>query len=167
MVYDEMEDVGEHRSAMIRFASNLAHGRPIEVHRGSARGWLHVSDAVRAIEVAGRLEQHSVINIGNPEIVPTIELAEMIRAELDADPSLITMTELPPQMTLVKRPTLDRQRTLLDFEPTISLSEGVRRVCARQMACLGQVHSAPPSQPAVKATVPIISPAAVESPVWK
>ena len=41
---------------MIRFAYNLQHGLPIEVHKGSARGWLHVSDAVRAIEAATRVK---------------------------------------------------------------------------------------------------------------
>jgi nucleoside-diphosphate-sugar epimerase len=132
MVYDEMEDVGEHRSAMIRFAFNLAHGRPIEVHRGSARGWLHVSDAVRAIEAAARVERHTVINIGHPEIVPMIELAEMIRMELGADSSLVRTGPLPPQITLVKRPSLERQRMLLGFEPRMPLQEGVRRVCAVQ-----------------------------------
>jgi len=49
MMYDEEEALGDHRSAMIRFAYNLARGRAIEVHEGSARGWLHVSDAVKAI----------------------------------------------------------------------------------------------------------------------
>jgi nucleoside-diphosphate-sugar epimerase len=130
MVYDENETVGEHRSAMIRFVSNLARGRPIEVHRGSARSWLHVSDAVRAIEAAGRVEEYSVINLGHPEVVPMADLAEMIRAELKASPELVVTTELPPKMTLIKRPTLDRQRSLLGFEPTISMAEGVRRVCA-------------------------------------
>jgi nucleoside-diphosphate-sugar epimerase len=132
MVYDEMEDVGEHRSAMIRFASNLAHGRPIEVHRGSARGWLHVSDAVRAFEAAARVGQHTVINVGHPEIVPTIELAQMIRLELGADSSLVRTVPIPPQITPVKRPSLERQRMLLGFEPRMTLQEGVRRVCAVQ-----------------------------------
>ncbi len=36
MIYDENEDFGDHRSAMIRFAHDLARGRPIQVHRGSA-----------------------------------------------------------------------------------------------------------------------------------
>ena len=130
MVYDEHETVGEHRSAMIRFVSNLARGRPIEVHRGSARSWLHVSDIVRGIEAAGRLDHYSVINLGHPELVPMADLAEMIRAELNASPELIVTTELPPKMTLIKRPTLERQRLLLGFEPRISIAEGVRRVCA-------------------------------------
>ena len=45
-------------------------------------------------------------------------------------------------MTLVKRPTLDRQRSLLGFEPEISLAEGVRRVCAYQRTLVNSEHSA-------------------------
>ena len=130
MIYSEHETVGEHRSAMIRFVSNLARGRPIEVHRGSARSWLHVSDAARAIEVAGRLDQYSVINIGHPDVIPMEELAEMLRVALNASPELVVTTDLPAKMTLIKRPTLDRQRTLLRFEPSVSLAEGIRRLCA-------------------------------------
>jgi nucleoside-diphosphate-sugar epimerase len=132
MVYDEREVVGEHRSAMIRFASNLARGRPITVHAGSARAWLHVEDAVRAIEAAGRLTEHTTINIGHSQVVPMRDLAEMMCVELGADRSLVNVTEIPSQMTLSKRPSLERQRTLLGVEPAISLEEGVRRVCAVQ-----------------------------------
>jgi nucleoside-diphosphate-sugar epimerase len=132
MIYDEAEDVGDHRSAMIRFAANLARRRPIEVHRGSARGWLHVSDAVRAVEAASRVPEYATINIGHPHIVPMSVLADLMCHELGADPSLVRTVTLPGQMTLVKRPTLDRQRRLLGFEPLISLKEGVQRVCAVQ-----------------------------------
>jgi nucleoside-diphosphate-sugar epimerase len=132
MIYDEEEDIGEHRSAMIRFAANLARKRSIEVHRGSVRGWLHVLDAVRAIEAASRVPEYMAINIGNPHLLPIPELAEMIRAELGADPSLVKSIDLPSQMTLVKRLTLDRQRFVLGVEPEISITEGVRRVCAHQ-----------------------------------
>ena len=132
MVYDEEEDQGDHRSAMIRFASNLARGLPIEVHRRSARAWMHVLDAVRAFEAASRVPEYTTINIGSPEVVLTSDLAEMICAELGADPSLVRYSDLPSQMTLVKRPTLDRQRDLLGVVPKITISEGVRRVCAHQ-----------------------------------
>jgi nucleoside-diphosphate-sugar epimerase len=156
MVYDEMEDVGEHRSAMIRFASNLARGRPIEIHRGSARGWLHVSDAVRALEAAARLESHTVINIGHPEVVPMIELAEMIRIELGADTSLVSTVPLPPKITLVKRPSLERQRSLLGFEPRMDLEEGVRRVCTvqRRLAAYAAGEEAVPTPAADLLRVP-------------
>lgn len=131
MMYDENEDLGDHRSAMIRFATNLAQGRPIEVHRGSARGWMHVSDAVRSIEAAVHVKQYSVINIGHPEIVPIADLAEAIRRELGAPSHLITTRDLPPRMTLCKRPTLVRQEELLGVVPKVSLAEGIKRVCHR------------------------------------
>ena len=131
-IYDENEEPGDHRSAMIRFAWHLARGEPIEVHRGSARGWLHISDAVRVIEAAGRLDSYTVINIGHPDIVETTQLAEMIRRKLDGQPSLVYSTELPDHMTLVKRPSLVRQATLLGTTPLVSLQQGVSWVCSRQ-----------------------------------
>lgn len=133
-IYDENEEPGDHRSAMIRFAWHLARGEPIEVHRGSARGWLHVSDAVRAIEAVGRLREHAVINIGHPEVVQTTELAEMIRRHLGAAQALIRLRDLPPQMALLKRPRLERQLTLLGFRPSVPLEQGVGWVCDRQRA---------------------------------
>jgi nucleoside-diphosphate-sugar epimerase len=129
MIYDEWEDLGDHRSAMIRFASNLARGMPIEVHRGSARGWMHISDAVRAVEAAGRVKEHAVINVGHPDVRPVEELAELIRSELGASTELVVERELPSRMTLHKRPSLERQRELLGVDPVVSLEEGVRRVC--------------------------------------
>jgi nucleoside-diphosphate-sugar epimerase len=131
MVYDEEEDLGDHRSAMIRFSSELAAGRPIEVHRGSARSWLHISDAVRAIEAAARVREYAVINIGHPDVTPMEQLAEKIRSELQVSPELIVERELPSRMTLVKRPTLDRQRELLGVAPRVSLEQGISLVCRR------------------------------------
>ena len=131
MMYDENEELGDHRSAMIRFTSDLILGRPIHVHRGSMRSWLHVSDAVRAIEAAAAIDQYSVINIGHPDVMPIETLAEMIRATVGADPSLVKVNELPSRMTLVKRPTLERMQKLLGVTPKIGVQEGVRLVCAR------------------------------------
>ena len=61
----------------------------------------------------------------------------MIRRELGADSSLVRTVPLPPQITLVKFPSLERQRTLLGFEPRMALQEGVRRVCAVQRRLAG------------------------------
>lgn len=131
MMYDEEEDLGDHRSAMIRFATNLALGKPIEVHAGSARGWFHVSDAVRSIEAAARLDHFAIINIGSPDIRPISELAEMIRGHYGASKDLINVMGLPSRMTLEKKPTLDKQRDLLGVVPKVGLEEGVERVCRR------------------------------------
>ncbi|MDR6531542.1 nucleoside-diphosphate-sugar epimerase [Caulobacter rhizosphaerae] len=138
MIYDENEDFGDHRSAMIRFAHDLARGLPIEVHRGGARGWLHISDAVRAIEAAAGVDEHTVINIGHPDITPIEALAEGLRTRLDAAPSLITLRDLPARMTAAKQPALDRMRDLLGVSPKVSLDEGLDRVVARVRARLAQ-----------------------------
>lgn len=143
MIYDENEDFGDHRSAMIRFAHDLARGRPIEVHRGSARGWLHISDAVRAIEAAAHVEEHAVINIGHPDVTPIQDLAEGLRARLDAAPSLITLNDLPARMTAAKQPSLARMRDLLGVTPKVSLDEGLDRVTARVRARLTQGYLEP------------------------
>ena len=129
MMYDENEDLGDHRSAMIRFVSNLARGEQIEVHRGSARGWFHVSDAVEVIERSVALKEYSVINIGNPDIRSIEELAEIVRAELGASADLITYVDLPERMTLQKHPNLSRQTELLGYVPKVNLEQGVKLVC--------------------------------------
>lgn len=129
MMYDEDEDFGDHRSAMIRFAYNLALGRPIEVHEGSARAWFHAHDAVRAIESAGRIRDYSVINIGHPDIIPIELLAEKIRERLNAPKELIKRVPFPGQMTAVKNPTLDRMKNILGVWPEIDLDTGLDRVC--------------------------------------
>jgi len=131
MMYDEEEDLGDHRSAMIRFACNLAAGIPVEVHKGSMRGWLHASDAVKAIEAAAHVKAYSVINIGHPDVVPVADLAEMIRNQLGASKDLIHYRDIPGQMTLNKNPVLNRQRELLGIIPDVTLIEGVQRVCNR------------------------------------
>jgi nucleoside-diphosphate-sugar epimerase len=131
MIYDENEALGDHRSAMIRFSSELAAGRPIEVHRGGARSWMHISDAVRAVEAATRVREYAAINIGHPDAIAIADLAEMIRAELRAPADLVTQVDLPSRMTLVKRPALDRQRDLLGIVPRMDLRQGVALVCRR------------------------------------
>lgn len=138
MIYDENEDLGDHRSAMIRFVSNLATGKPITVHRGSSRGWMHVSDAVRAIESAAHVKEYAAINIGHPDVVPIENLAEMIRKNLGASPELVRFEEIPGMMTLIKRPSLHRQREILGVVPDVSLEEGIDRVCKRIQERLSQ-----------------------------
>jgi nucleoside-diphosphate-sugar epimerase len=84
---------------------------------------------VRAIERAAHVDQYAVINIGHPDVTPMEDLAEKIRRELGAAPDLVEVRDLPPRMTLVKRPTLERQRTLLGVTPAVGLDEGIARVC--------------------------------------
>lgn len=133
MFYHEDETRGDHRSAMVRFATNLCLGKPIEVHAGSGRPWMHMDDAVVSLERAGLLEEHNgeVINIGHPDYVLTEELAEWIRSYFNASKSLVNITKLPNKMTLVKKPYLVRQLEWLKVQPKVDAKSGTLRVCKR------------------------------------
>jgi len=135
MLYTEHERPGAHRSAMIRFASSILAGEPITVHRGTARGWLHMSDAVDFMaRLLGVADPPGVLNIGHPDQRSIRELAELIAETLGME-AAIHETDLPPRMTAVKKPSLVRQDAL-GFVPAVSLEEGVSRVCAaRRAAC--------------------------------
>jgi nucleoside-diphosphate-sugar epimerase len=131
MFYSEDEDTGDHRSAMVRFAAHLSAGQPIEVHADTGRGWMHMDDAVDAIERASRLPVSAVVNIGHPNIVNTEILAHMVATRFKADRTLIHVVPQPDRMTAWKRPSLERQADLLHFEPKVGIEEGVSRVCDR------------------------------------
>lgn len=131
MFYSEDEDAGDHRSAMVRFADNLSKGRSIEVHENTGRGWMHIDDAVVAIERASTLDYYTIINIGHPNIVATSVLAEMMLERFKAPKSLLVVTPQPERMTSWKRPSLQRQSALLNFGPLVGIEEGVSRVCSR------------------------------------
>lgn len=132
MFYHEEEDIGDHRSAMIRFAHDLYHRRPVEVHKGSRRSWLHMEDAVIALERVMHLRQFVILNIGHPRVIATETLARLFCDFYGRKyEELVREIPLPPQMTLEKVPDVRKQRELLGFEPRVDIEEGVRRVAAR------------------------------------
>lgn len=132
MFYHEDETRGDHRSAMIRFIEGLSSFNQIEVHVGSERAWLHLDDAVIALEKVMYLDNFEIINIGSDEFVKTEDLAKMIAEELNVKlEDYANFVELPEKMTLIKRPKLEKMKKLLGVTPKINLLEGVRRVISK------------------------------------
>jgi len=129
MYYHETETRGDHRSAMIRFAEHLLKDEEIEVHKNSERAWLHMEDAVVALEKLLYVDGYHEINIGHPKVVPTEHIAKYMCEKLGKDYSkLVKEIELPSRMTLVKTPDLSKQKNLLGFEPKITVEMGIDRV---------------------------------------
>ena len=129
MFYDELEDMGVHRSAMIRFAEGLLRKEKITIHAGAMRSWLHMDDAVTALEKTIFVKTYKVINIGHPDVIDIDTLAQMMCDELGLVKDNFVVTHaLPERMTLTKYPNLDNQKKLLKVTPTVSLSEGIKRV---------------------------------------
>lgn len=139
MIYGPDEDRGDHRSAIIRFAENLAWGEPITVHKGTSRGWLFIDDAIRAFVAAADVEGLEVINIGHPDIRPMVDVAELIRDSLSASANLIRYESASSDITPVKIPNLERQERLLGFRPKVSLEDGIKQICRSVRRELPQV----------------------------
>lgn len=138
MYYDEDETMGDHRSAMIRFAEGLLQRKRITVHRNSKRSWMHMSDAVAALEKLLHLDGYHILNIGNPNVIETEYIAKYMCGKVGVDfNEYVELVDLPSRMTLVKIPDLTKQKTLMGFEPKVSIEEGMDRVLAKVKGRLG------------------------------
>lgn len=131
MLYCEDEDRGDHRSCMVRFATDLAHDKPITVHVGAKRGWLHMSDAARIIRNSSwcASEKCPIFNVGHPDIHSIQDLAEMIAIELKKPFALIKSQEIPDRMTLIKYPDLSQQWARLNPGKLMCVRDGIKLIC--------------------------------------
>jgi UDP-glucuronate decarboxylase len=69
------------------------------------------------------------INLGNPGEFTIRELAEKVLA-LTGSGSKIEHRPLPENDPMQRRPDITRARTLLDWQPTVPLEEGLKRTIA-------------------------------------
>jgi dTDP-glucose 4,6-dehydratase len=69
---------------------------------------------------------HLPVNIGNPHELTVLEIAEKI-IKLSKSTSKITYEPLPEDDPKVRRPDITRARRLLDWNPRISIDEGIGR----------------------------------------
>jgi nucleoside-diphosphate-sugar epimerase len=129
MFYDEDETRGDHRSAMIRFCTDLSQGKKIQVHKGSVRSWMHISDGVRVLEKLIYVKGPETVNIGSVFPVHTKGLAMIICEALNINyGDLIEEVNQPDRMTLEKIPDVTKQRDLTGISPQIGIVAGVRLV---------------------------------------
>jgi nucleoside-diphosphate-sugar epimerase len=131
MMYSEHENMGENRSAMIRFAEAVVTGTPFEVHKGAQRSWLHMSDAVAIYERLMHLDGNHLINIGNSDFIDIEVMAKFMCDYTNQDHSLIQLKELPNKMTLTKVASFDTLKQLTDYTPQVDQRDGMIRVINR------------------------------------
>jgi dTDP-glucose 4,6-dehydratase len=89
------------------------------------RSLCYVSDLVEGI---GRLMESDVsdpVNIGNPQELTMLELAQRVIA-VSGSKSRIVHRPLPVDDPKVRQPDITRARTLLGWEPRVPLDEGLR-----------------------------------------
>jgi dTDP-glucose 4,6-dehydratase len=69
------------------------------------------------------------VNIGNPDELSMLRLAQWI-VELTGSSSEISYIDLPVDDPKVRRPDTRRAEELLDWRPTVTSEEGLRRTVA-------------------------------------
>ncbi|MGA2237703.1 MAG: NAD-dependent epimerase/dehydratase family protein [Candidatus Bathyarchaeia archaeon] len=132
MLYGPNEAYSDYRSALIRFVVAARLGKPLTVHKNTARQWCYIDDAIEAIikVVARRQEKdYEVLNIGNDEPISTEELAEKILRITDSK-STIKRICVEPTVIPVKLASFEAAQQLLKWEASTRLDEGLRKVCA-------------------------------------
>lgn len=125
---------GEYANVIAQFADDVAHDRSPKLYGDGTqtRDFTHVSDVVRALELAADHELNGVYNVGTGEAYSFNTVVERINDELgtDIDPEYV---ENPiPESVYVYHTCADYSRfhEATGWEPQISFEEGLGQVCS-------------------------------------
>jgi dTDP-glucose 4,6-dehydratase len=91
------------------------------------RSFCYVDDLIRGLVLLAESGEHLPVNIGNPQELSLLELAETVIRVTGAK-SEIVFEALPVDDPQVRQPDITRARQLLGWEPQVGLEEGLRRV---------------------------------------
>lgn len=94
------------------------------------RSFCYVSDLIEGIrefaDAPGGIAAGNVINLGSTDEITIRELADLVLDVVDTD-SDVTYEALPQDDPEVRRPDISRAKSMLDWEPTVSLRTGLER----------------------------------------
>jgi dTDP-glucose 4,6-dehydratase len=115
--------------AIPAFLSQALKGEDVTVFGDGSqtRSLCYVSDLVDGIYRLMMCDTTDPVNIGNPTELTMRQLAERIVA-LTGSKSRIVEKPLPADDPKKRRPDITRARTLLGWEPTVSLEEGLPKI---------------------------------------
>ena len=110
------------------FMIQALQGEPLTIYGDGSqtRSFCFVSDLIDGIVRLSRSDEHLPVNIGNPDEYTILECAKEILA-VTGSRSEIVQKPLPPDDPARRRPDITRARTLLGWEPKISLREGLSK----------------------------------------
>lgn len=114
--------------AIPNFITQALCGRDVTIYGAGdqTRSFCFVSDLVRGIIALAESDVNEPVNIGNPAEMTIRQIAETIIAAT-ASRSRIVRMPLPTDDPRVRQPDITRARTLLGWEPAVSLAEGLRQ----------------------------------------
>lgn len=117
--------------AIPAFMSQALRGEPITVFGDGTqtRSVCYVDDLIDGIYRLLCSTVTEPVNIGNPDEIPVLQLAQEIK-ELTKSDSPIIFKELPQDDPKIRQPDITKAKTLLGWEPKVSRQEGLKKTLA-------------------------------------
>ena len=112
--------------AIPNFISQALCGNEVTVYGNGdqTRSFCYISDLVSGIVTLAESDLNSPVNIGNPSEMTIMQLAESIIAATNSS-SRIVHKGLPTDDPKIRQPDITRAQSLLNWEPTVPISEGL------------------------------------------
>ncbi len=109
------------------FVMQALRGEPLTVYGDGlqTRSFCFVSDLIDGIVRLSRSDEHLPTNIGNPVEFTILECAEAV-LEVTASHSELRFEPLPQDDPTRRKPDISKAKAILDWEPKISLREGLQ-----------------------------------------
>ena len=113
------------------FLDQALRGVPITVFGDGTqtRSFCYVRDLVNGLILLSRSEERYPVNLGNPNEMTILEFAEAIQ-RLTGASLPIEFQALPEDDPRRRRPDITKARTILGWEPVVSLEEGLKETVA-------------------------------------
>jgi dTDP-glucose 4,6-dehydratase len=110
------------------FIRQALSGEPLTIYGegDQTRSFCYVEDEVEGLVRLLHSDHAGPMNIGNPVEMTILELAEAV-VQLTGTGSRIVSEQLPVDDPKVRRPDIGIAREVLDWEPRVSLTEGLER----------------------------------------
>ena len=113
--------------ALPNFVYQALTGKPITVYGDGSqtRSFCYVSDLIEGIYRLMQSDEHYPVNIGNPQEITILEFAQRVKSATGADVP-IRFEPLPQDDPKQRKPDIAKARSLLQWEPKVSLEEGLK-----------------------------------------
>jgi dTDP-glucose 4,6-dehydratase len=117
--------------AIPTFVRQALENKPLTVFGDGSqtRSFCYVDDQIRGLYLLATSGEHLPVNIGNPDEMTLLELAEAV-IRVTGSKSEIVFEALPVDDPQVRQPDITRARQVLGWEPEIELDEGLLRMLA-------------------------------------
>ena len=108
------------------FIVQALRGEPLTLYGDGSqtRSFCYVSDLIEGLIRLMNGDHTGPINLGNPNEFTIRELAELVRVQINHELQLVERP-LPQDDPQQRQPTIDLARRQLDWQPTVSLEQGL------------------------------------------